>query len=453
MESLQNLKKTLAAANKDIMSFINAFVDDRSFVETDAFVCSQNDIGDAPSEGVVSGFATVADVGVCLFAVNSKVLKGAIGESNAKKIVRTINNAVRMNKPLVAIWDTSGARFAEGIGVLEGYGAILRAYTVAYGEVPIISVIKGCNLGISSYVAGISDFVVAYEDSVIASASPLVIAAGTGVDVKTVGTAKQVAKNGTVTNTVKTDKEFRDTIVKILGVFSDEAVGDDNPNRVCKGLKIGANADVVIKEVFDKNSFFEVRSEFAQVAVTGFALLGGIRVGVVATNAEKSGGVLTSDACCKISEFINICENAECPIVFLTDCRGTEKSLGDGLLIREMSNLVYQVNSVDVDMFAVVYGKAIGGAYTALVSPCEYKIAWDGAEIGALESEAAARLLYADEIKTAKNKDKAVEKLALSYSGENCSALVLAEKGYFDNVIEPDLTRSYLLAALIAHVE
>ncbi len=55
METLKIAKSKLASANKDILSFINAFVDDKSFVETDAFVCSQNVIEDAPGEGVVAG--------------------------------------------------------------------------------------------------------------------------------------------------------------------------------------------------------------------------------------------------------------------------------------------------------------------------------------------------------------------------------------------------------------
>lgn len=453
METLKNAKSKLATANKEIMGFINAFVDEKSFVETDAFVCSQNDTEDMPGEGVVSGFATVSDIGVCLFAMNSKVLKGSIGELNAKKIVRTINNAVRMNKPLIAVWDTSGARFAEGIGVLEGYGSILRAYTVAYGEVPVISVIKGNNLGISAYVAGISDFVIAYPDSVIASASPLVIAGKCGADVKTVGTATVAAENGITTQTVKNDKELRELLIKALGIFDAPHSSGDDPNRVCKGLKDGVAVGALIKEVFDKNSYFDVRAQFAPAVSTGFATLGDISVGVVATDIEQAEGRLTADACVKISEFLNICENAECPVVFLVDCVGTERSLADAALLREMSNLIYQVNSVSVDIFAVVYGKAIGSAYTALVSPAEYKIAWENAEVGALESEAAARLVYADEIKQAKDKDKAAQKLAESYGGENCSAMTLAKAGCFDNVIEPNLTRSYLLAALLAHVE
>lgn len=449
MDTLRYAKTKLAAANKDIIGFLNAFVDEKSFVETDAFMCSKDDVSDAPGEGVVSGFATVDGVGVCVFATNPAVLKGSIGELNSKKITRAINNAVRMDKPLISVWDTSGARFAEGVECLEGYGSILRAFTVAYGEIPVISILKGNNFGLSSYVSGISDFVIALKDGASATASPLVLSAKTGS--KNVGMAEDLFKRGIVTNTVKDD--LRDTLVKMLKVFEGGAESGDNPNRICKGLKAGVSVDALIKEVFDKNSFLSVRGGFAPEVTTGFATLGDIPVGVVATSSTVGDGRLTADGCIKISEFINICENAECPVVFLTDCLGTEISSDDARLTREMSNLIYAVNTLDTDAFAVVYGKAVGGAYVSLVAPCEYKIAWDGAYVGTLDSEAAARLLYADEIKSAKNKDKTAEKLAKAYSEENCSALGIARSGYFDNVIEPNLTRQYLLAALIAHVE
>lgn len=448
MDNLREAKTKLAAANKDILSFINSFVDDKSFVETDAFMCSENDVADAPGEGVVSGFAQVNGIGVCIYVTNPAVLKGSVGALNAKKITRTINNAVRTGKPLIAVWDSAGARFLEGAECLEGYGSILRAHTVAYGEVPVISVLKGNNLGLSSYVSGISDFVIALDGAVSATASPLVISAKTGV--KNVGSCDTLYKNGIATNLEK--KDIKKTLIRMLEVFYGGKSQDD-PNRVSKGLSASSTAKNVIDEVFDKNSFFAVRGGYAPEVITGFARLGDISVGVVATDGKVGDGRLTADGCIKISEFLNICDNAETPVVFLTDCVGTEISGDDGRLMREMSNLIYQVNMLSLDTFAVVYGKAVGSAYAAFVSPCEYKIAWDSAYIGALDSEQTARLLYADEIKTAKNKDKAAEKLAKVYSEEGGSAIAAARAGHFDIVTEPALTRSYLIAALYAHME
>ena len=190
METLKNTKTKLAAVNKDIFSFINTFVDDMSFVETNAFMCS--DDGEY-GNGVVGGFASVEGKPICLFVMNSKVLKGAIGANNAKKIVRTVHNAVASKKPLVAVWDTSGAKLTDGIDALAAYGSILGAFADAYNEIPVISVVKGNNLGMSAYVSRLSDFVISYKDGVLASASPLVIAAKNGADVKSVGSAERAA--------------------------------------------------------------------------------------------------------------------------------------------------------------------------------------------------------------------------------------------------------------------
>lgn len=448
MENLRDAKSKLSAANKEIIGYINSFVDEKTFVETDAFMGAKSEIADAPCEGVVSGFADIDSRGVCLFVMNHKVLKGSISALNAQKITRCINNAVRMGKPIIAVWDTSGARFAEGVDVLEGYNSILRAYSIAYGEVPVISIIKGNNFGISAYVAGLSDFVIAYETSVIATASPLVIAAKIGADLKDVGSQKSATKNGIYTNVIKSSP--REVLSRILNIYYGSNNADD-PNRVSKGLKAGVSVQSIISETFDKDSFLPVREGYGACVTTGFATLGNIAVGVVGVDGKGDG--LTADDCIKVSEFLNVCENAETPVIFAVDCSGTVKNAEDYRLLREMSNLIYQINSLSVDTFSLVFGKAIGIVYSVFVSPCEYKIAWDCAFAGALESESAARLLYADEIKVAKDQDKAAKKLAEAYAEENLSALTVARSGHFDNVIEPNFTRQYLLAALIAHAE
>ena len=59
MDSLREAKTKLAAVNKDTIAFISSFADDKSFVETDAFVGSETDTASALGEGVVSGFAAV----------------------------------------------------------------------------------------------------------------------------------------------------------------------------------------------------------------------------------------------------------------------------------------------------------------------------------------------------------------------------------------------------------
>ena len=445
METLKSAKSKLAAANKEITGFIGAFVDDSSFVETDAFVCSQNDFGEMPSEGVVSGIATIDSRYVCVFATNPEVLKGSIGAVNAKKIVRTVNNAVKTGRPLIAVLDTSGARITEGLECLEGYADIFKSFTVASANVPVITVVKGKNLGHLSYLTSMSDFIIACPDAVSASASPLVISAQTGLPEKEVGSSKKLAENGMVTHIAK-KTELRALITDLLSVCCDtEKSSKDDPNRVCKGLKAGVNAQAVINQIIDDKKFIPVASEYAKSVTTGFAYLSEMPVGIVAVQ-----GKLTAKASTKINDFLHLCDKIEKSVIFLVDCSGSEITAADADLMRDMSMLIDEINVFDQTKISVVFGKAGGIAYTALVSLCDYKIAWEDASASVLESESAARLLYSDEIAKAKDKDKSAAKFASAYAEENASAMVVALSGHFDNVVNPNHTRAYLINTLMA---
>lgn len=452
MDTLNELKGATAAGTKEILAFVNSFIDAKSLVEVDAYMRSDTDLGQAIGEGVISGFASVGGQSVDIFALNESVLKGSIGKKNSIKIVKSIDNALRTMRPLIGVIDTMGARFNEGIAALEGYGRIIKAYTEAYGSVPIITVIKGSNLGILSYISGLSDFVIVYNDSISATASPLVLSAQSGKEVNKIGSGSVMMNNGIATNIVKDDKELKATLLKILSIINNSAKSADDSNRVCKGLKSGVAVETLIKEVFDKDSFFEVRKGYATAAVTGFASAGGIDVGVVATSSAK-GAKLTANDCIKIYTFLDLCENLNRDVVFLTDCSGTEQNIeSETFLMREMSNLLYSINTLSVDTVSIVYGKAIGVSYSAFVAPSTYRVAWESAFISPLDGDNAARLAYSEEIGKAKGKqkDELVKKLSAAYITENCSAVKLSQDGYIDNVIDPNHTRQYLIAALQA---
>ena len=74
-------------------------------------------------------------------------------------------------------------------------------------------------------------------------------------------------------------------------------------------------------------------------------------------------------------------------------------------------------------------------------------MAWDCASVTPLESAAAARMLYGDDIAKAKDQEKTEANFAEVYAEDN-SAVKAAEKGHFDTVLLPAHTRQYLIAAL-----
>lgn len=455
MKSVKELNKIADDASKSVMKTVEEIVDAQSFIESDKFIRSVTALGDAVGEGVVTGFASVNDAQVAVFAVNGEVLKGGIGKANATKIAKCVNNAVKTGAPLIGIIDSMGARFAEGIEAMEGYGAIINAFTTAYGNVPTILIVKGNNFGMLSYLTGLCDVTICCDKSVTATTSPLILVAGTTQDTAKVGTATANSENGTASIVVN-DSELGATVKKVLAFFTDGIIAsEDDGNRVCAGLGEGVDTATVISQVFDNGTFVELKKDYGKEVVTGLARLNGITVGVVGFNANEKDGKICSDGAKKASALINTCDNFGVPVVTLVDCKGVVNCVKcQGELMRSVADLLYAYNASTVAKVSLITGNAIGLGYVAFASKsvADYTIAWENATIGLLDNEASAQLVYADQIANAENKEQASEELAKAYGEENTAAVTVAEKGYIDNVINPNFSRQYLIGAVQAFI-
>ncbi len=442
--------------NSEIYDLIGSITDESSFMETLTLVQGKSSLEEPAGEGVVSGFATIGDYQVGIFANNFDVLSGSVGKKSAKKISKCIEDSVKMDIPVIGIIETSGARFGEGIKAMEGYGGIIREMCKAYGTVPTILVLKGNCFGMASYFTSYCDCCIAFDKARLATSSPLILASKTKIEEAKVGNIEVLSsKSGLVSAVVKSGAELKEKITEILDfLLAPEIDSDDDANRVCAELKADSAISDVIADVFDKNSFSELKADYAKEVITGFARLNGIAVAVVANDSGVSDR-LTARGARKITDFLTTCISFGLPVVNLVDCAGVENDLvsENDSLVRDIGDMLYCYNSCGNAKISVIVGKAIGIGYVAFASKrvCDYTVAWDSAYIGMLDSIATADLLYGDEIAKAKDKESAEREFAKQYSEENCSATVVAESGYLDNVILPSLTRQYLIAAVMMY--
>ncbi len=116
-----------------------------------------------PGDGVVSGFGRVDGRVVYAFAQDFTVFGGSLSETNAAKIVKIMDLAVRQGAPVVGLNDSGGARIQEGVMSLAGYADIFLRNTLASGVVPQISAIMGPCAGGAVYSPAITDFTVMVE--------------------------------------------------------------------------------------------------------------------------------------------------------------------------------------------------------------------------------------------------------------------------------------------------
>ncbi len=118
-----------------------------------------------PGDGVVAGHGLVDGRQVFAFAQDFTVFGGSLSETNAAKIVKIMDLAMKLGCPIVGLNDSGGARIQEGVLSLAGYADIFLRNTLASGVVPQISAIMGPCAGGAVYSPAITDFTVMVKNT------------------------------------------------------------------------------------------------------------------------------------------------------------------------------------------------------------------------------------------------------------------------------------------------
>ena len=171
---------------------------------------------------------------VYAFAQDFTVFGGSLSETNAAKIVKIMDLAMKMGAPVVGLNDSGGARIQEGVLSLGGYADIFLRNTLASGVIPQISAIMGPCAGGAVYSPAITDFNIMVEGT-----SYMFV---TGPDVIRTVTHEEVTKeqlggarthneiSGVAHFAVADDRECLPPIRELLGYLPGNNV-DDPPRR------------------------------------------------------------------------------------------------------------------------------------------------------------------------------------------------------------------------------
>src|SRR3954467_8617328 len=143
---------------------IDLLLDEGTFEELDKLVQHRcRDFGMdsqvVPGDGFITGHGRIHGRPVYVFAQDFTVFGGSLSESNARKICKVMDLALKIGAPIVGLNDSGGARIQEGVVSLAGYADIFLRNTLASGVVPQISAIMGPCAGGAVYSPAITDFV------------------------------------------------------------------------------------------------------------------------------------------------------------------------------------------------------------------------------------------------------------------------------------------------------
>ncbi len=456
---------------------IDLFLDKGSFREVDAFVTHRTDdfgledrkyLGDS----VVTGWGTVNNRLVYVFAQDFTVLGGSLGEVHAEKIIKIMDMAMKNGAPLIGLNDSGGARIQEGVVSLGGYADIFLKNTLASGVIPQISVIMGPCAGGAVYSPALTDFIFMVRgSSYMFITGPNVVKTVTHEEVtfKDLGGADVHAeKSGVCHVAADSEADALYLVQKLLGYIPQNNMedppfvpSDDNPLRREEALDTIIPDDPSkpydIKEVIglivDRGEFFEIHASYAQNIVIGFARLGGHSIGIVANQPAYLAGVLDIDSSEKAARFVRFCDAFNIPILTFVDVPGFMPGVDQehGGIIRAGAKLLYAFCEATVPKLTVITRKAYGGAYDVMSSKHirgDVNLAWPGSELAVMGPQGAVEIVFRKELAASDDPEKRKAELVAEYREKFANPYVAASRGYIDDVIEPRDTRPRLINAL-----
>ncbi len=471
------LQKQHQAGKLTARERIDLLFDPGTFEELDKLVthrCRDFGMEDqiVPGDGVVSGHGLVDGRQVFAFAQDFTVFGGSLSETNAAKIVKVMDLAVRLGAPVVGLNDSGGARIQEGVVSLAGYTDIFLRNTMASGVVPQISAIMGPCAGGAVYSPAITDFIIMVKNT-----SYMFV---TGPDVIKMVTHEEVTKEelgGAMTHNATSgvahfaaddDRECLALVRDLLSFLPSNNL--DDPPRVVPTDSVDREIDALdrlvpespnqpydmldlVHAVADDGYFLEVQQHYAKNILVGFVRLDGRSVGVVANQPAMLAGTLDIDASLKGARFVRFCDAFNIPLVTFEDVPGflpgTVQEYGG--IIKHGAKLLYAFAEATVPKVTVTTRKAYGGAYCVMSSKqlrTDFNYAWPTAELAVMGPEAAVNILYKRELDAAVDAIAARAEKVSEFREKFANPFVAASRGLIDEVIRPRDTRKKLIAAL-----
>jgi acetyl-CoA/propionyl-CoA carboxylase carboxyl transferase subunit len=406
---------------------------------------------------------------VFAYCTDARKMGGALSVAGSRRIVETIEIAVRERAPVIGIWHSGGAKLADGVQSMDAVGQIFTAMTRASGRVPQISVVVGPAAGAAAYGPALTDMIIMAPEGRVFITGPEVVKSVTGeqIDMAGLGGPEPHSRRSGVAHVIaSSEAEAYQRARRIVTYFTRPGRFDLDGMRDSEGLgemlpassRRAYDVRPLIRAILDSDGeteFDELQARWAPNIVVGLGRLGGRTIGVIATNPIRKGGCLDSLSAEKASRFVRMCDALGICLLVIVDVPGYLPGVGqewDGV-VRRGAKLLHAFAESVVPRVTLVTRKSYGGAYIALNSRAlgaTAVFAWPDAEIAVMGAEAAVGILHRKKLAAAADHERDALKISLAaehakIAGGTHRAMAI---GVLDEVIAPHQTRRRIAEAL-----
>jgi acetyl-CoA carboxylase carboxyltransferase component len=440
-----------------------ALLDDASFVEYGGLARPAVPGMAGAADGVVMGTGRVDGRSVDFVGYDYMVYAGTQSAVNHAKTGRMFRHAETHRLPVICWLDGGGARphdmRVDGRATSDTFVVFARLS----GLVPTIGILPGRAFAGQANLAGMCDVLFALKSSSMGMAGPPLVEAALGMKLtpEEIGPASVHFASGVIDVLVDNCAQAVAMAKKYLGYFGPPAPpGDAADQRALRDV-VPANPrrayDVrkVIGLLADRDSVMELKAGYGRSMVTALIRIGGRAVGVIANQPMHLAGAIDGPASDKAAHFIQVCDAFDVPLLVLCDTPGlmVGPEVEKTGLVRRSARILAALANADIPVMTVVLRKAYGLGYYVMGSrPLHPSIllAWPTAEFGGMGLEGAVNIIYRKELEAETDAGtRATLHAGLTADLRRANtALEVAARFQYDDVIDPADTRSVLLNTL-----
>jgi acetyl-CoA carboxylase carboxyltransferase component len=449
------------------------------------------EVGPTPAAGVLTFLGRVHGRRVIVVANDATVKAGACFPITIKKILRAQAIAAANRLPMIYLVDSSGVFLPMQDEVFpdqDDFGRIFRNNAVLSARgIPQYAAIMGNCVAGGAYLPVLCDTVLMTEGSGLYLGGPALVKAAIGQKItheELGGAHVHAAYSGTIDAREPDDDACLAHLRRLLSLLPADppARADLDAGRpparpaddLYRVVKTEASAQYDVRDmlscVLDGDGFDEFRPEYGKTLVCGFGRIGGMPLGIVASQRLRFrpegggpyqfGGVIYADSADKAARFVLVCNQGDLPILFIQDVNGFDvgRDAERTGIIRRGAKLVSAVSNSTVPMITLIVGHSFGAGHYALCGRAfdpRFLFAWPGARYAVMGAAQAARTMLDVSLATLKRRgetpdqaelDSLSEELRRRYDRET-DIRYAAARLWVDAIIEPARTREVLIQA------
>ena len=423
--------------------------------------------------GSIVGIGVVSGRRVLVSASDSAIKGGTVPPMGLKKALRAQEIARENKLPLVYLVESGGANLIyQAEMFVEGGRSFANQARLSAAGIPQVAVVHGSSTAGGAYLPGLADYVVLVRgrSSIYLAGPPLVKAAigedatdeelgGAQMHAELTGLGEYVAENDA--HAIALARELLAALPWDEVPAAPPASEPLYPAEELMGIVPADEREPydvreVIARLVDGSDFLEFKASYSPDTVCGHARLGGHRIGLVGNN-----GPIQPTGSTKAAQFIQLCDQAGVPLVFLQNTTGymVGRAAEQAGAIKHGSKMIQAVANARVPKFTVVLGGSFGAGNYGMCGrgfDPRFIFSWPSARTAVMGGAQAAQVMRIVTAAKMAREGQKVDEAALAAFSKPLEQRIDQQSGVLfgtarlwdDGVIDPRDTRRILALCL-----